>query len=124
MTYEWKSDGSDREVLQQNVEKFAGIGGGDSKSSGGESSLSGSDEGGKKLIIDRIILREGKVSVSADSAFLKGKKLNAPLPNIELKDIGKEEGGASAGDVVAKVMDAVTGAAGKAVSSLGIGNLT
>ena len=63
VTYEWKSDGSDREVLQQNVEKFAGIGGGDSKSSGGESSLSGSDEGGKKLLIDRIILRDGKVSL-------------------------------------------------------------
>ena len=124
VTYEWKSDGSDREVLQQNVEKFAGIGGGDSKSSGGESSLSGSDEGGKKLIIDRIILREGKVSVSADSAFLKGKKLNAPLPNIELKDIGKEEGGASAGDVIAKVMDAMTGPAGKELGSLGIGELT
>ena len=102
VTYEWKSDGSNLEALQRNVKKFAGIGGGDSKSSGGESSLSSSDEGGKKLIIDRIILREGKVSVSADSAFLKGKKLNAPLPNIELKDIGKEDGGASAGDVIAE----------------------
>jgi len=64
------------------------------------------------------------VSVSANAAFLKGKKLDAPLPNIELKDIGKKEGGASAGDVIAKVMDAVTGAADKAVGSLGIGELT
>ena len=64
------------------------------------------------------------MSVSDNAAFLIGKKPDAPLPNIELKDIGKEEGGASAGDVVAKVMDAVTGAAGKAVSSLAIGDLT
>ncbi len=124
VTYEWKSDGSNLEVLQRNVEKFAGIGSGDSKSSGGKSSSSSDDEGGKKLIIDRIILRDGKVSVSANAAFLKGKKLDAPLPKIELKDIGKEEGGASAGDVIAKIMDAVTGAAGKAVGSLGIGELT
>ena len=124
VTYEWKSDGSNLEVLQRNVEKFAEIGGGDSKSGGGESSLSSSDEGGKKLINDQIILRDGKVSVSDNAAFLKGKKLDAPLPNVELRNIGKEEGGASAGDIIAKVMDAVTGAAGKAVGSLGIGELT
>jgi hypothetical protein len=124
VTYEWKSDVSNLKVLQRNVEKFAGIGGGDNKSSGGESSSSSSDQGGKKLIIDRIVLRDGKVSVRASAAFLKGKKLDAPLPNIELKDIGKKEGGASAGDVIAKVMGAVTGAAGKAVGSLGIGELT
>ena len=34
VTYEWKFDGSNLEVLQRNVEKFAGIGGGDSKSWG------------------------------------------------------------------------------------------
>ena len=122
MTYEWKSDGSNLEILQRNIEKFAEIGGGDNRSSGGEPSSSISDEGGKKLIIDRIVLRDGKVSVSANAEFLKGKKLDAPLPNIELKDIGNKEGGASAGDVIAKVMDAVTGAVVKAVGSLGIVN--
>ncbi len=69
-------------------------------------------------------MRDGKESVRDNAAFRVGKKLDASLPNIELKDIGKEEGGASAGDVVAKIMDAVTGAAGKAVGSLGIGKLT
>ena len=71
MTYEWKSDVSNLKVLQRNVEKFAGIGGGDNKSSGGESSSSSSDQGGKKLIIDRIVLRDGKVSVRA-SELLPG----------------------------------------------------
>ena len=42
------------------------------------------------------------MSVSDNAAFLKGKKLDAPIPNIELKDIGKEDGGASAGDVIAE----------------------
>ena len=123
VTYEWKSGGSNLEVLKRNVEKFAGIGGGQSGSASGGSAESSSD-GGKKLIIDRVVLRDGKVSVSANAAFLKGKKLDASLPNIELKDIGKDKGGASAGDVIAQIMDAVTGAAGKAVSSLGIGELT
>lgn len=124
VTYEWKSEGSNLEVIKRNVEKFAGIGGDGSKSAESSSESSSSDEGGKKLIIDRIILKDGKVSVSANAAFLEGKKLDASLPDIELKDIGKEEGGASAGDVIAQVMDAVTGAAGKAVSSLNIGELT
>lgn len=125
VTFEWKSGGSNLEVLKRNVEKFAGITG-DSKSGGasGESTQKAESDGGKKLIIDKIVLRDGKVSVSANAAFLKGKTLDAPLPNIELNDIGKEEGGASAGDVIAQVMDAVTGAAGKAVGSLNIGELT
>lgn len=123
VTYEWKSDGSNLEALKRNVEQFAGIGGG-SESGGKSESSTDSEGGGKKLVIDRIILRDGKVSVSANAAFLKGKTLDAALPNIELKDIGKDEGGASTGDVIAQIMDAVTGAAGKAVSSLNIGELT
>lgn len=127
VTYEWKSGGSNLEVLKRNVEKFAGIGGESGKgTASGDSGSSGSagDDGGKKLVIDRIVLKDGKVSVSANASFLKGKKLDAPLPNIELRDIGKKEGGTSAGDVIAQIMDAVTGAAGKAVGSLGIGELT
>jgi hypothetical protein len=46
-----KADGNYLEVLQPNVEKFAGIGDGDSKSSGGESSSSSRDEVCEKLII-------------------------------------------------------------------------
>ena len=120
VTFEWKSDGSNLEVLKRNVEKFAGIGG-DSK---GGSEAAKSDDGGTKLIIDRIVLRDGRVSVSANAAFLKGKTLEADLPNIELKDIGKDDGGASAGEVISQIMDEVTGAAGKAVASLNIGELT
>jgi len=123
VTFEWKSDGSNLEVLKRNVEKFAGLGG-DSKSGSGASESAKSDDGGTKLIIDRIVLRDGKVSVSANAAFLKGKTLDADLPNIELKDIGKDKGGASAGEVISQIMDEVTGAAGKAVASLNIGELT
>ena len=43
---------------------------------------------------------------------------------IDLKDKGKNEGSASAGVVIAQIMIAITGATGKAVSSLKIGELT
>jgi hypothetical protein len=58
--------------------------------------------------------------VSPKRAVLKGKKLDASLPNIKLKDIDKKEGGASVGGVIVKVMDV----AGKAVGFLGIGEVT
>jgi hypothetical protein len=63
--------------------------------------------------------------VSANVALLKGGKLEAPLLNIRFKDTGKKEGVASAGEMVAKVRDAVTGAAaaGKADGSNGINEL-
>jgi len=124
VTYEWKSGGSNLETLKKNVETFAGMGGEGKAGSQSGSAGGGSEEGGKKLVIDRISLRDGNVTVAANAAFLKGKKLTAPLPNIEMRDIGKDKGGASPGEVVAQVMDKVTGAAGQAVASLNIGELT
>lgn len=118
VTYEFKPGGSNLEVLQRNVTQFAG-GGGSKPADKAESS----GEGGKKLIIDRILVRDGKVTVSANAAFLKGKSLASPLPTIELKDVGKAKGGASAAEVVQQVMSRVTAAAGQAVASLNISEL-
>lgn len=117
VTYELASGGSNLDAIQKNVDAFA-----KKMGAGGSSSSASSDSGeGKKLIIENLYVRDGKVNVSA--AFLGGKKLGSPLPTIHLKDIGKEEKGASAGEVADKVITAITGAAGKAVSSLNLGDL-
>ncbi|MBI3452706.1 MAG: hypothetical protein HY057_07755, partial [Rhodospirillales bacterium] len=44
---------------------------------------------------------------------LKGRTLSAGLPAIHLKDIGKDNGGASPAEVIDKVMASIGGAAAK-----------
>lgn len=53
------------------------------------------------------------------ASFLGGKALGAPLPDIHLEDVGKEEGGASPAEIAQQITEAITGSAGKAVGSIG-----
>ena len=57
---------------------------------------------GKKLVINNFILRQGKVNLAVSTA-LGGKTITADLPDIHLKDIGKEKGGATPEEVFEKV---------------------
>lgn len=115
VTYELAAGGSNLDVIKRNVDAFT------AKMGGGSSQAASSDGAGKKLIIEDLYVRDGRVDVSA--AFLQGKKMGAPLPAIHLKDIGKEKQGASAGEVAEKVIAAITGAAGKAVGTLNLDDL-
>ena len=114
VTYELGSDGSNVDAIKKNVEAFTG------GSSGGGSSSGAGDDGGEgpKLIIENLYIKGGEVNVSA--TFLKGKKLGSPLPDIHLKDIGKEEGAAEPAEVAKQLIDAITKGAGDAVSGLGL----
>ena len=110
VTYELGDGGSNVDAIQKNVDAYAkqfASGGGEKKS--GE---------GPKLIIENLYIRGGKIGVSA--AFLAGKTLSTPLPDIHLKDIGKEEKGADPGQVVKEVIDSMTSGVGSAVSGLGL----
>ena len=111
--YEMGGGGSNLDTIKNNVESFAGSAGGGG--SGGSESAGG-DESEKKLVIENLYIRNGKVSVS--TAFLGGRALGAPIPNIHLKDIGKDEGGASPAEIAEQVTDAIAGGAGTAVSSI------
>ncbi len=113
ITYEIGPGGSNIDVIRKNVDSFLGA--------GQPSGAAKSEQGGKKIIIENLYIRDGKVSVSA--ALLKGKKLSVKLPSIHLKDIGKDKGGASPGEVVEKIMASVTDGATKAVGSLNISGL-
>ena len=44
-------------------------------------------------MINNVIVKDGKVNLTM--AVLGGKQITAPLPDIHLKDIGKEKGGAT-----------------------------
>ncbi|MDA0676334.1 MAG: hypothetical protein O3A88_08280, partial [Proteobacteria bacterium] len=53
-----------------------------------------------------------------------GRTLDAPLPLIEIKDIGKEKGGATPGEVAQKILASLEAAVGKGTARLNLGALT
>ncbi len=115
VTYELGGSGSNIDAIQSNVDAYAkrfGGGGGGSSSSGGNE---------KKLVIERLTITGGEVNVSA--AFLGGKTLGTPLPDITLTDIGKDSGGASPAEVIQQVIDSMTSGIGSAVGTLNLDGL-
>ncbi|HMP88561.1 MAG TPA: hypothetical protein PJ991_00085 [Kiritimatiellia bacterium] len=73
---------------------------------------------GKKVVIERFYLTDGKVKLSIPG--MMGTALPIPLPTIELKDIGKEkEEGASITDAISSIFGAIFSAIGDVVMSSG-----
>jgi uncharacterized protein involved in outer membrane biogenesis len=60
---------------------------------------------GKKLLIRNFIVKDGKVNLAV--SMVKGKTISASLPDIHLKNLGKEKEGASPGEIFEKVMAAL-----------------
>ncbi len=115
ITYEFSSGGgSNFDAIQKNVDAYAkemGAGGGANKGSA-------EAKGSKKIIIDHLYIRDGKVGGSA-----LGKTIDLPLPNIHLKNIGKATNGALASDVAKSVLGAINRSVGGAVASLGLNQI-
>lgn len=71
----------------------------------------------KKVIIEDFQLNGAKVNVTITA--LGGKKMTLPLPDIKMKDIGKDSGGASPAEVISETFDSITKAVVEAASSVG-----
>jgi uncharacterized protein involved in outer membrane biogenesis len=71
----------------------------------------------KKVIIEDFQLNGAKVNMTITA--LGGKKMTLPLPDIKMKDIGKNSGGASPAEVISEVFDSITKAVVEAASSVG-----
>jgi len=113
VTYELGSNGSNIDAIQKNVESATGGSGGSSSSSSSE---------GPKLIIDNLYVRNGKIRISAP--MMGGKTMDASLPTIHLKDIGRDSGGASPAEVAQQVLAEVTGSVGSTVGQLDLSAVT
>ena len=107
--YEMASGGSNIDTIAKNAQTYTG-----------NEAQSKDDSNGPKLIIEDLYINDGQVSVS--HSFLKGKTLSVGLPNIHLQDIGKEENGASPGEVAKEIMDSIKSGVGTAVASLSLGD--
>ncbi len=117
--YELGDGGSNIDKIQSNVESFSKEVGG----AGGTSTSSADDSAGDgtKVIINNLYIRGADVSVSAP--FLKGEKMGTSIPEIHLTDIGKDSGGATPGEVAAKVLDSLTSRVQGVVSNLNLDDL-
>jgi hypothetical protein len=114
ITYELGKAGDNLRALQSNVDAYTA-----QFASGGAEEAADDSGGGPKLVIEDLYITGGKIE-----AVIPGlggeKKLSAKLPDIHLSDIGKSSGGASPGEVVKKVMGAVTKGAATAVAALNV----
>lgn len=117
VTYELSQDGSNVDAIKRNVDAFA------AKHAGGGSSEPEQDSGGreKKVIIELLTVRGGSVNVA--SSLLGNRSLDADLPVVEVRDIGKDSGGATPSEIAAVILDTLSGAATKAASSLDLSGL-
>ena len=117
VTYEVGANaGTNIGAIQANVDKFAG------GAAAKPAEAKPEEGGGKKLIIEKLTIREGRVEVAA--TFLGNNKLAADLPPITLTDIGKKSGGATSGEVAAEILDAITDSVVTAVGTLDLNQLS
>src|SRR5258706_1717599 len=93
ITYERGPNGDNLSAIQKNIEShLASFGGG----KGG-----GKDAGpGRKFIIDRVQVRNARVSY--------GGALTASVPDLQMPDLGKKTNGASAAEITREIWTTVT----------------
>jgi len=70
---------------------------------------------GTQVQIDNLLITGAKLKFSAK--MMGGQAITIPLPDIHLKELGKDKDGASILDVITEVMNAVVSAIGEALSS-------
>ena len=114
ITFEGSLTGSNLDKIRTNVEAFGGA----SESTGTRTQGEGSSTSEmKKVRIHKFIVKNGTVNVS--TSILQGAAMSVALPEIELRDIGKEEAGATLEQASSRIIEAVYGAIFKAVSGSG-----
>ena len=111
LTYEPGSKGSNIDVLKREIEKRTAALVGDSQSAEEQS-----QESTKALVIDDLYVNNTKINVV--TKLLAGKGASLTIPDIHMEDIGKDEGGASAADVINELVAIITQSATKGVGEL------
>ena len=102
ITYE-KIKGSDNfQAILKNVQGSAKEDGKSEKKSD-----AGKDNKSKKIIINDVIIKQGKVHLTIEA--LAGKEIDAPLPDIHLTDIGKKTNGATAAQAFEQIFASLYG---------------
>jgi hypothetical protein len=97
--YERGAKTTNLEVIARNMEAYAKRS--EEEAAGWSSGVAAK----RKFIIDRLLIRGGKVTMT--SAALRGQGVTFDLPDIELRDIGKRQGGVTASQAGSIVANAI-----------------
>jgi len=108
INYETSDAGSNFDVIQKNVDGYL------QRTLGKREPEAKDKAPGKKLIVEALVIRDAKVSYAP--ATLQGKKVELPLPPIELRNIGKAKGGVTSGELAGEVIAALKGQVSRAVT--------
>ena len=114
ITYEGSPSGSNISKIQENVAAFGKSVG---TKEGAESKSQKKDPTQKKVQINHFIVKNGQVNLSA--SMLKGKALTVRLPDLHLRDIGKESGGVMVQQAAAEVFAAINKSVVQSVAGSG-----
>ena len=114
ITYEAGASGNNLNKIQENVAAFAKKAG---AQGGAEPKADKKEPGQKKVQINHFILKNAQVNASA--TMFKGKALMVSLPDIHLKDIGKESEGTTMGKASSEVFTAINKSVVQAVTGSG-----
>jgi hypothetical protein len=97
VTYERGSKAANLEVIQQNIEAYV-------KRAGAERAGDGSAAKKRRYMIDRLAIRNARVLMT--NPGLRGQGLHFDLPLVELRDVGKRQGGVTASEAAGIVAGA------------------
>ena len=116
-TYERKLQTDNFKELQKNVEAYTAKNAGGETQGEKEKGADGasSETAAKKVIIERLIVIDGKVNAKISAL----PTAPIPLPGIEKTDIGKDDGGASWGEAGKEVLSVIYGSILEAVTNIG-----
>jgi hypothetical protein len=92
ITYERAKNATNLDAIQKNIEAYIQRSGGPSESRPAEAK-----KGRRKFIIERLVIRGAKVTMT--NPALRGQGLSFDLPDIDLRDVGTRQGGATASEI-------------------------
>ncbi|HEX4332781.1 MAG TPA: hypothetical protein VH040_11630 [Usitatibacter sp.] len=100
ITYERGDHGTNLDAIQKNIASYVkraqeSPGDGDRKPSGGEVK--------HRFVVEKLVIRAGKVTMT--NPGLKGQGVSFELPDIEMHDLGRRNGGATASEIASVVAD-------------------
>ncbi|MBI3608916.1 MAG: hypothetical protein HY207_13220 [Nitrospirae bacterium] len=114
VTYELSTEGSNLGVIQRNVDRYVGR-------HRTATTPQAEREQGKKLVIETLTIKNATATVSA--AVIHGPPISVPLPDLHLRDIGKQSGGITAGEAVNQVLAALTQSVTRTIASRNLGGM-
>lgn len=115
ITFEVNEAGkSNMQTISSNAKVYAGKTAPSQKEEAKETSDNSDEEEARKIIIKKLTISEGQVSMS--HSMLKGKKIEAKIPTFTLTDLGKSQGGLTAVQLSSKLLSVISQKASQAAS--------